>query len=139
MNTKEIGDITQAVVVAELLKLGKTVLTPFGDKNRYDLVVDNNGVFVRIQCKTGRLGKDQSFVSFDSCSSTVHRANGKKQNYRGQIELFAVYCRELNQVYFVDVNEATTYETRLRLIAPKSKQQKHIRWAKDYLEFTCKD
>jgi hypothetical protein len=135
MNTKQIGDVSQAVIVAELIKLGKTVLTPYGDKNRYDLVVDNDGTFIRIQCKTGRLGKDKSFVRFDSCSSTMHRTNGKKQNYRGQIELFAVYCRELNQVYFVPIDDATSYETRLRLTPPINKQQKGVRWANDYLKF----
>ena len=56
-NSKSVGDITQSQVMAALLKHGKNVLMPFGDNCRYDLVVEQEGLFFRIQCKTGRMSR----------------------------------------------------------------------------------
>jgi hypothetical protein len=36
----------------EFLKLGYNILTPYGDCERYDFVVDVNGKFYKIQAKT---------------------------------------------------------------------------------------
>jgi hypothetical protein len=52
-NTKSTGDISEAVVMAEFLKAGFPVLLPFGDNQRYDMVVEVSGRLLRVQCKTG--------------------------------------------------------------------------------------
>ena len=54
MNTKDVGDKTVAMVLAALVRKGKTLLLPFGDNRRYDLAVDEGGRLVRVQCKTAR-------------------------------------------------------------------------------------
>ncbi|MBI2315420.1 hypothetical protein HYU93_05210 [Candidatus Daviesbacteria bacterium] len=54
-NTKEIGDTVIAGVPAQMLKKGYAILLPLGDSQRYDLVVDINSQFYRIQCKNGRI------------------------------------------------------------------------------------
>lgn len=48
---------TEAAILARLSgREGVTILLPFGGGNgRYDLVIDDNGTFSRVQCKTGRL------------------------------------------------------------------------------------
>ena len=46
-NSKSVGDITQSQVMAALLRRGKIVLMPFGDNCRYDLVVEQDGLFFR--------------------------------------------------------------------------------------------
>ncbi len=56
MNTKQIGEITEACILAILLKAGYVVLTPFGDNQRYDLVIERDGVFQRVQCKSSSVG-----------------------------------------------------------------------------------
>lgn len=43
VDTKSIGEITEAVVLAEFLKAGFPVLLPFGDNQRYDAVVEVRG------------------------------------------------------------------------------------------------
>lgn len=55
MNSKRKGEISEAVVISELLKRNLTVSVPFGENARYDLVVDDDGDFERVQCKTGSL------------------------------------------------------------------------------------
>lgn len=47
VNTKAIGEISEAVILAEFLRAGFPVLFPFGDNQRYDMVVEANGGFLR--------------------------------------------------------------------------------------------
>lgn len=132
-NTKDIGEISEGIVIAEFLRAGLTVLTPFGDNKRYDLVVEEGGRFYRIQTKTARF-KDEGQLVFDTCSSYSHRGKGKR-SYRGDIDLFAAYSPDLDQVFLVPVNSVGTSLGVLRTQAPKNGQKKNIRWACDY-EFT---
>lgn len=102
MNTKAVGDRSEAMVIAFLLKAGLSVLKPFGDNQRYDLVIDVKGSFYRIQCKTGHLkGVRSHCVRFPTASTYAHRG-GKRRGYGGQVELFGVYCPETDEIYFVD-------------------------------------
>ncbi len=53
-NNKTIGELSEAIIIAKLIEVGYSVLTPFGDNRRYDLVIeDADGQFWRVQCKTG--------------------------------------------------------------------------------------
>lgn len=129
VNTKDIGDRSEAMVLATLLKLGKVVLTPHGDNRRYDLVVDDDGKFVRIQVKTGRL-KNGAVVA-PTASTYAHRG-GQRRGYIGQADLFAIYCPETDQVYLVPVADAPSAEIALRVDAPL-RNLAGVRWAKDFI------
>ncbi len=130
MNPKAKGEVSQGQILAALLRKGEIVLTPFGDNQRYDLVVERDGAFIRVQCKTGRV-KRKGQILFDTCSSYVHRGRGKR-DYRGEADIFAVYCPDTDCCYWVPVNECGTSTGCLRLEAPKNGQQANIRWAKDF-------
>jgi hypothetical protein len=130
MNTKDVGNTTEAMVLAALVKAGHAVLVPWGDNLRYDLAIDDAGKLLRIQCKTGRY--QHGAVEFAACSSTTHRKAGKKQTYHGQADFFGVYCPQLDTVYFVPIKDVGVSTGILRVEAPKNSQVKKIRWAKDY-------
>ena len=117
------------MVLAALLRAGKVVLQPFGDNQRYDLVVDEGGCFTRLQCKTAQLKK--GVLRFNTCSSQAHKATGKK-DYRGDIEMFSVYSPALDKVYLVPVDVVGTGTGFLRLDAPRNNQVKGIRLAEDF-------
>ena len=106
------------------------MLQPFGDNQRYDLVVEDGGKFLRIQCKTGRVTPKGS-LDFATCSSQAHRGRGR-QDYRGQIELFGVYSPELDKVYLVPVDAVPITHASLRLRPSGNNQTTGTRWAKDY-------
>lgn len=129
MNTKQKGDITESRIIFEFTRLGIPVLIPFGDNQRYDLVVEINNEFKKIQCKTGFY--KNGCVVFNTCSSQTHRGNGK-QSYRGQIDYFAVYCPQLDSCYVCHVDDVNIHEGILRVDKPKNNQVKKIKWAKDY-------
>lgn len=54
METHRKGDLTEAVVIAELMKRSVPVSIPFGDNERYDVVAENpDGSLLKVQIKTG--------------------------------------------------------------------------------------
>lgn len=129
MNPKSIGEISEGVVLATLLKQGKPVLLPFGNNQRYDLVVDEGGEFVRVQVKTGWWAN--GCVAFKT--NNVNAFTGVRSTYEGQADVFMVYSPHTEQVYRVPVEECGTSEIRLRVESVRSGSGGgRIRWASDY-------
>lgn len=129
MNTKAIGDITEGMVIAALLRFGVVVLVPFGDNQRYDIVFEKDGRFKRVQCKTGKLFPGR--VTFATCSTYAHRG-GKRKSYVGQVDYFGVYCRENGKVYLVPSEGLPGTEATLRIEPPSNPNGGAIRYANEY-------
>ncbi|MBV9121744.1 MAG: hypothetical protein JO112_00100 [Planctomycetes bacterium] len=132
-NTSRTGEITVAMVMAALVKRGKFLLLPFGDSKRYDLVIEEeNGRFLRIQCKTGRLVKGA--VGFYPCSVDSRSEKGRciRKSYRGEVEYFGVYCPDNGKIYLVPIEVVTGWKCTLRVDPTRNHQQKNIHWAQDY-------
>lgn len=132
-NSKDIGDRTEAIILAELLKAGLNVLLPFGDNRRYDLLVDIDGKFIRVQCKTGY--QQNGCVKF--ATRSVYRGkNGvivKRQYTKEEIDFIMVYSREHDKTYIVPVEKLAKGIMALRVEETKDRTNyKHIKWAKDY-------
>lgn len=133
---KKQGDVSQSYFIARCLELGWTISVPVGDCDRYDAIIDRGRGLERVQIKTGRT--QEGAVLFSTCSSTYHvpegcRTKHMKHSYRGQIELFGVYCPQTRQCYLIGVNEVPEREARLRIDEPKNAQSLNIRWAKDWV------
>ena len=123
---KGIGDKSVAQIMASLALAEKKILIPFGDNDPYDLVVDENSDFIRIQCKTARFYGDH--FEFKTCSNNWN--SGKVTSYFGTADVFAVYLRENKQVYIFKVGNCPKTICRVRLIPYKSYSS---RMADDYL------
>jgi PD-(D/E)XK nuclease superfamily protein len=117
-------------VLAALIKLGYPVAVPFGVA-RYDLVVEMDDGFKRIQCKTGRL-RDGA-VRFSAASLSSDRRPGyiKKNPYIGSADFFGVFCPDTDAVYLVPVGDQRT-EVSLRVAPSANSQAKGVRWARDF-------
>jgi len=131
-NPKKTGERSEGMVLAALLRAGKVVLQPFGDNQRYDLVIDEGGTFVRVQCKTARLSRNKKALEFATCSSSVHRKGGSRRDYRGQADQFGVYSPELDKVFLVPVDEVGLRSATLRLEPSANHQKRGIRHATEY-------
>jgi hypothetical protein len=134
-HTKAIGNATEAVVLAEFVKAGFKVLVPFGEDNRYDLVIEAGDRFLRVQCKTASpcgWNGDRSCLRFHGYS---HRfAAGKfdgREAYRGQADLFAAYAPSTGQVYVLAVDEVPETDVWLRLAPARNGQHSGVRMAAD--------
>jgi PD-(D/E)XK endonuclease len=112
---KDIGDRTTLAVMLALRMAGLSVLVPFGENTRYDLVVDDGRQFLRVQCKTGRFRGGA--VCFKVASSYAHHSSARvaRRGYLGQADYFGVFCPETGGVYLVPVADAPDTQVHLRV------------------------
>jgi hypothetical protein len=127
---KDRGEKTEAVVLAELVKRDITLLTPFGENNRYDFVVEVGGKFYRLQCKSGIYR--EGTVRFSTSSTQPHGTGYTTQDYKGEIDYFIVYAWEIESLYLIPVEVASKNEMRLRVDPPLNNQKSGINWASDF-------
>ena len=130
-HTVDVGLRTEAVITAELLRRGVRVLQPFGFNHRYDLVLDVDGEFVRVQCKTGRLRRGA--VEFTSESVRCNSTTAVRRSYDGDADIFLVHCPDTDGIYAVPVAGAPKRCVTLRVDPTANAQAKGVRWASDYL------
>ncbi len=127
-NPKSTGERSEGIVLGELARLGKVVLLPFGNNQRYDLVIDEDGTFIRVQVKTAW------YVNGCVCFkvNSVNAFTGVRRTYANEADVFMAYSPKTDKVYVVPVNECGSSGVCLRVEPSKSGQTSRIRWAKDY-------
>lgn len=114
MNTKQVGDASEAAVVAELIKRGYTVSIPFGDNDPYDLVVDSAEGLHRVQVKTGWI--EDGCLRFKTGSKTTEDGATHVTDYSPEdVDAFAVRGRETAPLYWVPIEAASRKNTYLRI------------------------
>src|ERR1039457_2020796 len=129
MNSKAKGEISEGHVIAQLLTHGYAPSMPFGDNQRYDLIVEDGAHLWRAQVKTARMRN--GCLVFNCCSIDVNTQ--ARRTYHGQIDIFLAYSPDTAKVYWVPISDATKTEMSLRLEPAKPKGPKvTIRWAMDY-------
>lgn len=116
------------MILARLIRLGYSVSLPFGNNQRYDMVVEEDGRLLKVQCKTGRL--KGGTVNFPT--SSINGFTGKRRGYKGHADLFMVYCPINGEVYRVPVSVAGAVECNLRLTPAKNGQIKGVKLAEDF-------
>jgi PD-(D/E)XK endonuclease len=128
-NTKATGEVSEAVVLARFLEAGFPVLLPFGDNQRYDMVVEVDGRFLRVQVKT-------AYQALGGCirfnARTTNRHGQNSTHYRGQADLFAAYSPDTKQVYVLPVDGCGDTGVWLRLRPAGNNQHRHVRLAEDH-------
>lgn len=125
MNTAQRGDQAKANIIAALLGAGCSILLPFSEAARYDLVIeDEAGRFSRVQCKSGWI--KGGVILFHARSTRDNR------DYRGAAEYFGVHCRETGKSYLVPVEAVGRATGTLRLDPPRNNQSKLVRMADDF-------
>ena len=129
---KDVGDRTTLAVMLALHESGYQVAVPFGENTRYDFILDDGVTLLRLQCKTGR--PRMGAIEFSTASSYAHHPNEKptQRHYQGQVDHFAVYCRQTRGVYVIPIGELPLDRAYLRITPPRNGQRKRIRHAKDF-------
>lgn len=130
MNSKQKGNITELECMLAFIKQGYNVLTPYGDCERYDFVVDANGKFIRIQSKTS--SSDDNGASFKFSGRSCNRKDGKiihHQYTNEEIDYFSTIFD--GKCYLIPVEECGS-DKRLRILPTKNGQTRGISWAKNY-------
>lgn len=129
MESHQKGDLTEAVVIAELKRRVIPVSTPFGDNERYDLLAeDESGNVWKLQVKTGRYRDGK--VLFKGKSQHTNSQGHTYELYDGDVDFFAVHCDEVAGLYLVPEDEVGS-SMSLR-IADAKQDHRAINWAADY-------
>ena len=132
LNTKQQGNITEIECMLAFLKLGYNVLTPYGDCERYDFVVDIDGILHKIQVKSANINHiDEGYISFKTANKTSQNGKAVRHCYtKKEIDYFMTNYN--NQCYLIPVEECSKYEKRLRFVPPRNGQTKGITFATEY-------
>ena len=128
--TKEIGLIGEQVLIAEFTKSRISVLLPIGDNSPYDMVIDYNGRFLKVQAKTTESVQNGKMVF---CTNVTNPFKKTSRKYTAnEIDIFGLYCIENGYIGILPVKECTAKETVIRLEKPKNNQSSKIKMAYDY-------
>ena len=128
MNSKSVGELSEAIILAHLMKKGWSVSLPFGNNQRYDMLVDTGENILRAQCKTGRwIGGCVEFAS-----SSKNGFTGVRTAYTGQIDVFLIYSPKTEKVYMFPSDLAGPTFVRLRCSPARGGSKSNIRWAREY-------
>jgi len=130
-NPADIGCLTEAIITTEMLRRGYEVLRPVAHHSRYDLVVMIDNEFKTAQCKTGR--HESGLVKFNAYSQTIAKGKLHRRSYHDEVDIFLVYCQDINGLYLVPVNISPKGTCTLRIDPAKNNQMKEVLWAKDYI------
>lgn len=104
MNSKDKGNIGEAIALAEFTKRNIQVAIPFGDNARYDLIAEFNGKLNKIQIKYC----NQKITSTNSiccpcASSKNHTTNKNRDTYENDVDYFVFYLAEWNKTLIVPI------------------------------------
>lgn len=128
MSAKQLGEKTEAIVLAELIKRDIPVSLPFGDNQRYDLLMDVEGVIYKVQVKTANFKTDY----FEFKTASTNNLTGERRDYKNEIDYFITYCHEMNDLFLVPIHITPSRLMTLRINPSKNNQSKNIFWAKHF-------
>jgi hypothetical protein len=106
-NSKAKGDMAELVFLCKAASLGFGVAKPYGDKERYDFILDSGERFWRVQVKS------TSCVAVGRNGYAVNAwHNGEEHNVKSyqaeEIDFFAAYIVPVEVWYIIPVNELTS-------------------------------
>ena len=118
LNCKQKGISTELQCLAAFSKLGIQILIPYGDYARYDIVIDINNIFYRIQCKTASLEREGVYKI--PCRSTAaNKSRAASRSYtKDEIDFFATIIED--QCYLIPIEECGGNSKMLRFLPPKN-------------------
>ena len=123
------GDLAELAVAKRLMSEGWKILFPYGEDHRYDLVVEKDNKFVRIQVKyiTPKNGAiDINCQSSNNWSILVYNPE--------EIDVIAAYNSKSEKIYFIPSAEMNHRSFKLRIEDSKNNQKSKIHLAKNFSE-----
>lgn len=106
MNSKDKGNVGEALALAEFTKRNIQVSIPFGDNARYDLIADFNNKLNRIQVKfCNQKITENGSIPCPCVSSTNHTTNKKLTTYENDIDYFVFYLVEWEKLILVPIEK----------------------------------
>ena len=132
MNSSQLGNIGEARVLSEFVKLGVPCYLPYGDGNTADLIAEFNGKLNRIQIKTTISLNKAGAMEWKVTRQEGYHGNRVQYN-ANDIDYFAFYCLETDMVCLVPFDENFPTSTlSIRLDNYSGNRLSTMRFAKDF-------
>ena len=96
------GILTEIQCIEKFIELGFSVSIPYGNANRYDLLVDTGNKIFRVQCKSANLNENGSYTVSTVTSVATMATQYKKFYDSSQIDLMVTIIE--NQMVFIPVS-----------------------------------
>lgn len=135
MNTKQLGNLTELQCMAYLYGLGYSISIPFGNADKYDLILDVNDKLYKIQIKHSSEYTDNQgeieYIKFN-CTWQSHNSQGysKSKYQENEIDFFATFYH--GKCYLIPRKECSN-EKILRIKPPRNGQRKGVNFLEDYV------
>jgi hypothetical protein len=122
-NYKRRGEWVELLFMTVAAGLGFTVAKPFGESARYDVIVEHDGRFLRIQVKSTSLW-------VGSCYLCQLYAEGAPAYTAAEVDYFAIYVLPVDVWYIFPASRLVGM--RGVGLAPHLKQHKHKRYMENW-------
>lgn len=133
MNSKQKGCAGMFAVCSALSAKGYPVFVEIGDFSRVDIItlVDNRPIRIQVKTSVSKKGS----VNFCTKSNNWHKKTIKLYSAK-EIDMFAMYVRDINKIAFVSIKETRKRKSlTFRISPPENKQVKKIMNLCDYESF----
>jgi prevent-host-death family protein len=126
------GNIAEAAIALEAIKLGIDVLKPVAEHGRYDLAFDLGDRILRVQCKWARL--EGAVICINLAGYRLTSSGSVSSTYSAdEIDAVAAYCEALDRVYLLPASDVAGRSAfHLRTAPTKNAQRAAINWAGNY-------
>lgn len=117
-----------------MVELGIPVCLPFGDNERYDMVIEVNNKLLKIQVKYSTYSENEGSIVFKTASSTNHTTNKNYSTYENDVDGFLLYNGLNDEIYYLPIEKVGTKKSlAIRYLDSKNNQVKNCTYAKDIL------
>lgn len=137
-NTKYLGNLTELQCITRFYELGYSVSIPYGDSEKYDMVLDVRGKLYRLQCKhaTPRMNEEGTITHLTirtvwQSGYTKHSQYKRNQYTKDDCDYFVTHYQGKN--YLIPVEQCSN-EKSLRIVPPKNGQIKNINFLEDFVD-----
>ena len=127
------GNVAEAAIAAEAIRLGVDVIKPLVEHTRYDLIFDLRPPLLRVQCKWAPLSDGVVRVNLMSSHYTSGGKQIRTRYSADEVDALAAYCEELDQCYLLPISlVAGMRSIQLRLQPPRNGQRAALNWADNF-------
>ena len=125
MNSNVKGAVAEQAIVLAATKLGVPVLRPVAEHGRTDLALEISGDLFRVQVKWGRLSPARDVVIAALATSRCTPRGHVRSTYtEHEVDLFAVYCGDLDRCFLLPAGRWQQDLVHLRL-TPRAMDSRH--------------
>jgi len=131
MNTNDKGNLGYAMVIADVIKRGYFIFTPFADTTCVDLIIANSEMkLMRTQIKYRTINKKGTLEI--ATSGTV---NGKRvPTDLTMIDMWAVYCPNTDKIYYIPTKHLIGKKYMFLRVNDAIKTNNLMNYANDFIE-----